>query len=231
MRELVKEFVKICSEVLPVSEPIYEFGSFRVPEQEELANLRPLFPGKKYVGADMRQGPGVDVILDLHHIDLPSESVGTALTLETLEHVEFPREALEQISKILNKNGIVIISSIMNFPIHEYPDDYWRFTPSAFKSMSKSFSYVYVESVGEDNFPHTIVGVGIKGEPPSSNILDEFQNRMRQWKKYWSSSIGMGRLEGGWIRVMKMPLGNIRLTVHKKSNRFLELSTREISHS
>ena len=43
----------------------------------------------------MREGPSVDVILDLHNIDLPSSSVGTVLLLETLEHVEYPYKALD----------------------------------------------------------------------------------------------------------------------------------------
>ena len=94
MREHIRRFVKIVADTLPVLEPIYEFGAFLVPGQETLADLRPLFPGKAYVGCDMRPGPGVDVLLDLscrrqirrggHAIDLPPESVGTVLSLEVL---------------------------------------------------------------------------------------------------------------------------------------------------
>ncbi|MFQ5929050.1 MAG: methyltransferase domain-containing protein, partial [Acidobacteriota bacterium] len=104
MRESIKHFVKICAESLPISDPVYEFGSLQVPGQEDFADLRPLFPSKKYVGADMRDGPGVDTILDLHDINLPSESVGTVLMLDTLEHVEFPRKAVEEIYRILKKD-------------------------------------------------------------------------------------------------------------------------------
>lgn len=79
--ESITHFVKIGAETLPISESICEFDSLQVPEQEGFADLRPLFPGKKYVGADMRKGPGVDIILNLHKINLPSESVGTVLIL------------------------------------------------------------------------------------------------------------------------------------------------------
>ena len=89
MRQSVKEFVKICADTFFIPEPICEFGSLQVPGQVGIADLRPLFPNKKYVGADMREGPSVDVILNLHNIDLPTESVGTVLMLEILEHVEF----------------------------------------------------------------------------------------------------------------------------------------------
>lgn len=124
MRELVKQFVKICAETLPISEPIYEFGSLQVPGQEGFTDLRPFFPEKKYIGADMRKGAGVDVILNLHNINLPSESVGTVLIFDTLEHVEFVRKAIKESHRILEPNGILIISSVMNFPIHDHAYDY-----------------------------------------------------------------------------------------------------------
>lgn len=71
MRQFIKEFAKICAETLPTIEPIYEFGSFRPQGQEILADMRSFFPNKKYIGTDMREGLGVDVILNLHNIDLP----------------------------------------------------------------------------------------------------------------------------------------------------------------
>jgi hypothetical protein len=163
MRQIILDFVKICATCTPIMEPIYEFGSLQVPGQEDFADLRPQFPGKEFVGADMRQGPGVDVILDLHDIKLDSQSVGTALVLETLEHVEFPRTAVRELWRILKPQGILIMSSLMNFPIHDYPSDYWRFTPEGFKSLLKIFDYALVEYSGRAAFPHTVVGIGVKG--------------------------------------------------------------------
>ncbi len=184
MRESIKQFVKIGAETLPISEPIYEFGSLQVPGQEGFADLRPFFPEKKYVGADMREGPGVDIIINLHKINLPSESVGTVLILDTLEHVEFVRKAIEETHRILKPNGILIISSVMNFPIHDYPYDYWRFTPEAFRSLLKPFTSSFVDFAGESNFPHTVVGIGFK-DSISKDTMDEFMRRFKYWKAYW----------------------------------------------
>lgn len=178
MRESIKQFVKICAETLPISEPIYEFGSLQVHGQEGFADLRPLFPGKKYIGADMREGSGVDIVLNLHHINLSLESVGTVLILDTLEHVEFPRKAIEEIYRILKPCGILIISSVMNFPIHDYPYDYWRYTPEAFKSLLKPFTFSFVDLAGESNFPHTVVGIGFKASI-SENVIREFKKKIK----------------------------------------------------
>lgn len=64
---LVKQFVKIVAETMPITEPIFEFGSLQVSGQEGFADLRPLFPNKEYVGCDIREGPGVDhrLVLEL----------------------------------------------------------------------------------------------------------------------------------------------------------------------
>jgi len=187
MRSSIKHFVKICAQTLPLSEPIYEFGSYQVLGQEGFADLRPFFMGKEYVGTDIREGLGVEIILNLHNINLPSESVGTVLILDTLEHVEFPRTAIEEVHRILTTDGILIISSVMNFPIHDYPNDYWRFTPDGFKSLLKQFNFSLVDSTGDSEFPHTVLGIASKGAIPN-DILNIFMEEMVNWKHYWRES-------------------------------------------
>lgn len=212
MRESIKQFVKICAETLPISEPIYEFGSLQVHGQEGFADLRTLFPRKKYIGADMREGSGVDVVLNLHHIDLSSESVGTVLILDTLEHVEFPRKAIEEVYRILKPAGILIISSVMNFPIHDYPYDYWRYTPEAFKSLLKPFTFSFVDLAGESSFPHTVVGIGFKASI-SENVMREFKIKLKHWKEeaYW-----INPSESGWKKFIKLFTPPILLDIYRK---------------
>lgn len=182
MRQIIKNLVSICATLLPYAEPVYEFGSYQVQGQEGFADLRPYFPDKEYVGCDMRMGPGVDRVLDLHHIDLPNETAGIVISLDTLEHVEDPRLALTEIHRILKPNGIAIITSVMNFPIHDHPHDYWRFTPQAFASILKPFDTVLTEYAGEELFPHTVVGVGIKGSDVPSEKIQLLQHYLAVWR-------------------------------------------------
>ena len=184
MRASIREFVQIVAETLPVGEPVYEFGSLQVPGQEGFGDLRPLFAGREYMGCDMREGPGVDKVLDLHGIDLPDATAGTVLVLDTLEHVEFVRKAVEECKRILKPGGILVISSVMKFHIHDYPHDYWRFTPQAFRSLLKPFGYSMVYSAGKEIFPHTVVGVGFKEQAPRIDPAT-FERRMAQWQRKW----------------------------------------------
>ncbi|MBF0507861.1 MAG: class I SAM-dependent methyltransferase [Deltaproteobacteria bacterium] len=188
MRELIRDFVKICVQSLSPLDPIYEFGSLQVAGQEGFADLRPLFPGRQYLGADMRPGEGVDVILDLHDISLPPETAGTVIIVDTLEHVEYPRKAMQEIRRVLKPDGVVMISSVMAFPIHEYPNDYWRFTPSGFSSLLGEFPFSIVESAGVSSFPHTVVGVGFNVRPAEA-VVSEFRNQLVSWKETWDNPI------------------------------------------
>jgi SAM-dependent methyltransferase len=185
MQQSIRNFTRLCAKHLPIKGPIYEFGAYRVENVPE-ENLRPLFPGIEYIGSDMRDGPGVDQILDLHNIDLPDDMAECVLCLDTLEHVEYPRHALAEINRILSPGGIAIISSVFEFPIHNHPNDYWRFTPEGFRSLLQDFRHSEIFSFGRSEVsPQCVVGVGFKSEPPD---LEGFLENSHNWEK-WNSAI------------------------------------------
>ena len=132
----------------------------------------------------MRVGPGVDRVLDLYALDLPDATAGTVLSLDTLEHVEFPHRAIGEVHRILKPGGIAVLSSVMKFPIHDYPYDYWRFTPEAFRSLLKPFSQVHVDLAGDNLFPHTVIGVGVKDGNMS---FDALTKALEPWKDRWTA--------------------------------------------
>jgi len=179
MRQGIKDFAAIVAWTLPIVGPVYDFGSLQVPGQEQFADLRSIFPTLEYVGADMRTGAGVDVLLDLHRIGLPPSSIGTALCLDTLEHVEFPHLAVVEMHRVLKTQGVLIVSSVMDFPIHEHPHDYWRFSPQGFRSLLAPFRSAFVGFAGRPEQPHTVVGIGFKGEAP---LLEEFTQGYLRWQ-------------------------------------------------
>jgi SAM-dependent methyltransferase len=187
VRNSIRQFIELVSQTIPMAEPIYEFGALQLPGFEDAANLRPLFSGKVFIGCDMREGPGVDKVLNLHNIDEPAGSVGTVIALDTLEHVEFPHRALEEIHRILKPDGMVVVSSVLNFRIHSAPSDFWRFTPDGMRSVLRPFASAFVGYAGADKFPHTLVGIGFKGTPCP---LEQFEERFAVWAEHWKNQTG-----------------------------------------
>jgi SAM-dependent methyltransferase len=180
MRKHLRRFIDVVNKNIPIVQPIYEFGSLQVSSSPDVEDLRSLFPGAEYVGCDMQEGPGVDRVMNLHQLDLPDSSVGTVICMDTMEHVEYPRKAMAEIHRILQPGGMVIMSSVMDFPIHGYPHDYWRFTPEGFKSLLNIFENNFVGFDGPEDKPITIVGLGFKGVQPP---IDSFMADYLEWQR------------------------------------------------
>ena len=85
MRPHINSFFKACAELLPCPEPNVEVGAYQVAGQETIADLRPHFPGKTYIGCDMRLGRGVDRIEDIHALSFQD---GDAIFAQAL--MQFP---------------------------------------------------------------------------------------------------------------------------------------------
>ena len=162
MRGNIREFVRVVAETLTIPQPVVEIGAFLVEGQPYDADLRPLFAGADYTGCDIRPGPGVDRVEDVHALSFGTDSLGTVLVLETLEHVRNPLRAMTEVFRVLRPGGLAVISSCMDFPVHEHPADYWRFPPQGFDLLLERFTprRVYVQGVSV--FPHSLAGVGFK---------------------------------------------------------------------
>jgi SAM-dependent methyltransferase len=200
MRNNVRAFVEIAAEAFALDGPVYEFGSYLVEGQRGRGDLRAFFPGRRYIGCDMREGPGVDRVCDLACLDLPDECARTVLCLDTLEHVFEARRAVEEMIRILAPGGMLLVSAPMDFRIHDYPSDYWRLTPSCLARLLAPLDATLVGSQGIENYPHTVLGIGCKTPVSSrfargaSRFLEGFQGwlhdqasragwrtRLKQW--------------------------------------------------
>jgi hypothetical protein len=174
-----------CSAEFP--EPIYEFGAYRVAGQEDRGDVRACFPGRAFVGCDLSPGPGVDEIQDLHHLTLTEGAIGTALLLDTIEHVREPFRAMTEVARCLRPGGLMVMTSVMYFPIHLHPDDYWRFTASGFASLVRPFDHAQVEMIGLRTLPHTVVALAYKA-PVDPRLRDGVAETTAAWKRRGATS-------------------------------------------
>jgi SAM-dependent methyltransferase len=180
MRDNVRAFVEIAASALQLEGPVYEFGSYQVPGHAR-GDLRDLFPGRRYIGCDLREGPGVDQIEDLGCLSLADHSARTILCLDTLEHVFEARRAVEEMIRVLAPGGVLLLAAPMDFRIHQHPDDYWRLTPTCMARLLAPLEATVVGSQGVENFPHTVLGIGCKTPVGPrfgrgvSRLLEEYQ--------------------------------------------------------
>lgn len=119
--------------------PYLETGSHDYGSTE---NIRAIFSGRgDYLGVDMIEGPGVDLVADLSRpfaeVDeaLDGRRFGTIFTLSVLEHCENPFAMAENLTSLLRPGGAIAISVPFAWQFHGYPSDYWRFTHEGVKKL------------------------------------------------------------------------------------------------
>ena len=129
-------------------------------------NNRDLEQGR-WTGLDMQDGPGVDVVADV--LAMPDEWAGrfsAVLCSEVLEHLRYPLASLQAMRIVIEPGGWIIVTTLTAFPIHGFPDDYWRFTESGLSLMLRDAGFVEIETAtaGEVRFtlndhgePHNVV--------------------------------------------------------------------------
>jgi hypothetical protein len=135
-RALIEAFVAS----FPYRAPILEIGARLIqPESGTSTGLRVLFPHTQYIGTDFQHGPGVDCVMNASQLAIRTATIGTVLTVSTLEHIWDVQETVAHIRRVLNEHGVAILTSHMDKSIHAYPSDYWRFTPQAFAELLVTF--------------------------------------------------------------------------------------------
>jgi SAM-dependent methyltransferase len=201
MRENVFEFVKILSEGY-YKGPVVEYGSKETNVEDFDHNnlkVRDLFSKTRYIGCDVQEGDGVDLLDNLLHSTFLTNEVGTVLLLDTLEHIENPWKAIAEVYRILSSIAGIFCVTVPagKFPIHHLPD-YWRFTPQGLDLLLKRWRYRLVFFQGEYQVPHTIFGVAFSdprmcaetqlhlfdnlGRVPGTEVGEE----MHLWEGQWN---------------------------------------------
>ncbi|OGP54811.1 MAG: hypothetical protein A2Y65_12070 [Deltaproteobacteria bacterium RBG_13_52_11] len=122
-------------------EPVVEIGSLLVDDSMKGFDVKNLFPEKRFFGIDLRAGPRVDMRGDIEGLPFQPNSIGTLFCFDTIEHVWDVHAAFQEVKRVLKKDGIAVITSVFNFKIHNYPHDFWRFTPEALDRFTRTFPY------------------------------------------------------------------------------------------
>jgi predicted SAM-dependent methyltransferase len=112
---------------------VLEVGSLDVN-----GSIRANFPRSEYIGIDIREGPGVDLVLAAEELPLKFGAgyFDIVMCCETLEHVEHWREAMLGMWASLKDGGFMTITTpTQEKGRHDYPSDYWRWTLEDYRTI------------------------------------------------------------------------------------------------
>lgn len=100
------------------------------------------------VGIDMEAGPGVDLVADLEEAsDLAYRHFGDRLfdhieCTSVLEHSRRPWLLAANLERVLIDGGTILVMIPWVWRFHAYPNDFWRMTPEAIKSLFPSVEWI-----------------------------------------------------------------------------------------
>ena len=141
----VNDLIFIQNRINRFNGPYLEVGS---KDYGNTQDIRSLFPKtEEYIGIDMENGPGVDVVLDLTKtMDEIDEKLGnmrfeTIFCLSVLEHCENPFEVAGNLTTLLKPGGRICLSVPFACGFHGYPSDYWRFTHEGIKKLFPKLTF------------------------------------------------------------------------------------------
>jgi len=110
---------------------------------------------------------------------------------QVLEHVvEGPFLAMQESFRVVKSGGLVVHATVFNYPIHLYPNDYWRFTPKGLEALVKPYGKVIDSGGWGSRWIPLFWMMGLRSEPmpvakwhPANILLNRnnIENPMVVW--------------------------------------------------
>lgn len=101
------------------------------------------FPNR--IAFDIRPLPGVDVVGDAHRLPFEDEKFDNILCTEVLEHLKEPAVAIAEMRRVLKMGGKLILTTRFFCPLHDVPDDYYRFTKYGLKHLFRDWEILELQ--------------------------------------------------------------------------------------
>lgn len=121
----------------------------------------------KIVCFDIKKFDKTHVIGDANLLPFKQNSFDKVIMVNSLYYFKNPFKVIERLSKILKKNGKLVIVNPFFYPIHDVPTDKYRFTEFGLKTMlEEHFKVEKIDALGGFfTLPAVILHSLIKGLP------------------------------------------------------------------
>ncbi len=115
---------------------VLEIGA-RIVSPHAYARVRDFEPECHYVGCDIHPAPGVDLVADAHAL---TAATGRAafegiFSVAVMEHLAEPWRVAAEINRALTQGGLTFHVTHHAFPLHETPNDFWRYSDEAMRIL------------------------------------------------------------------------------------------------
>lgn len=99
-----------------------------------------------------------DIFADAQNLPIRSGAINTVFFFDVLEHIPEPEQCLHEISRILGKQGKLILQTPFIYPVHDSPLDFTRWTIYGLEKMLQAEGL-------------NIINIRYYGEPIETSLL------------------------------------------------------------
>ena len=120
-------------------------GGFRF--QKGLDKYKDLFKDVNYKTLDIYSKYQPDIIGDIHNLSMNNESIDAIICKAVLEHVYDPQKAVNEMYRVLKKQGKCLVYVPFLYPYHGEKDgykDYYRYTQDGIRYLFRKFSSIEI---------------------------------------------------------------------------------------
>ena len=86
-----------------------------------------------------------DYIAPLHDMPIPSNTFDAVLCTQVLEHIEWPRESVKEMYRVLKPGGRLFVTAPMSHNEHQVPYDFFRYTSFGLRSICEHAGFKDIE--------------------------------------------------------------------------------------
>lgn len=139
-RPFIKQFCQTCSGT------VLDLGCGNKPFQDWFP------PEVNYIGLDVtRDNKEVDFLASALDVPIKNESVDHLFSTQVIEHLPDPFKFFEEVERILKPGGSVFVATPQMWPLHEVPNDYFRFTKYGLCHLAESTGLNVTDTIETGN--------------------------------------------------------------------------------
>ncbi len=107
---------------------------------------------KSFLQTDINEKYGHQ-ILDLTNLGSWNKKFDFILCTNVLEHIFEIENAIFNFDLLLKSKGKILVSVPFIYPLHDEPEDYWRFTEHSLKKLFSNYEIIDFKQYGLRQFP------------------------------------------------------------------------------
>jgi len=99
-----------------------------------------LFSMSTFISTDLVRGDTVDILQTAAHLSFRDQTAQLVLCENVLEHVFEPERVIQEIHRVLCRDGLLFLVTPFLFPLHDAPHDFFRYTEYSLRRLLRDFS-------------------------------------------------------------------------------------------